>query len=101
MPEKGIITQQIIHPNKLERAKEFRKDMTPAEEKLWQRLRANRLEGWHFRRQQVIEPYIVDFYCHQAGLVVEVDGSSHLDQVEYDRERDVALQERGLRVMRF
>ncbi len=75
--------------------------MTPAEGKLWQYLRAGRLEGHHFRRQQVIGSYIVDFYCHQANLIVEVDGDVHLDQEEYDKERDHDLEIRGLRVIRF
>jgi very-short-patch-repair endonuclease len=75
--------------------------MTPAEERLWQHLRAGRLAGFHFRRQQVIDRYIVDFYCYQADLVVEVDGDVHQDQVEYDHERDLYLQGRGLKVLRF
>ena len=79
----------------------MRRQMTPAEAKLWQRLRAGRLEGFHFRRQQVIDRFIVDFYCHGTDLVVEVDGGVHLDQVEYDRERDKFLQDRGLKVLRF
>ena len=68
---------------------------------LWARLHDSRLAGFHFRRQQVIEPYIVDFYCHQVGLVIEVDGGVHLEQEEYDRQREMDLQARGLRVMRF
>ena len=75
--------------------------MTPAELKLWQRLRAGRLEGFHFRRQQIIDRFIVDFYCHQADLVVEVDGSVHLNQKDYDDQRDLHLQQRGLGVLRF
>lgn len=61
MPGKDIITGQRIPPRLRERAKELRKRMTPAEKKLWHRLRAGRLEGFHFRRQQIISPYIVDF----------------------------------------
>jgi very-short-patch-repair endonuclease len=79
----------------------MRQNMTPAEGKLWQRLRAGRLEGFHFHRQQVIDGYITDFYCHAAGLVVEVDGDVHLEQQEYDRDRDEYLSVRGLRVLRF
>ncbi len=79
----------------------MRRHMTPSEARLWQRLRAGRLDGFHFRRQQVIGPFIADFYCHQADLVVEVDGSVHQKQVEYDLARDRYLQERGLRVLRF
>jgi very-short-patch-repair endonuclease len=101
MPEKSLITQQTVKPAKLARAQELRHAMTPAERELWKHLRANRLEGFHFRRQQVIEPFIVDFYCHAALLVVEVDGGIHLEQVEYDAERDLCLQELGLYVLHF
>jgi very-short-patch-repair endonuclease len=101
MPAKKIVTQQHVAPEMLSRAIELRRKLTPAERKLWQHLRAGRLEGYHFRRQQVIEPYIVDFYCHAASLVVELDGGSHLEQAEYDRQRDEHLTARGLRVMRF
>jgi very-short-patch-repair endonuclease len=75
--------------------------MTPAERKLWARLRGNRLEGFHIRRQQIIEPYIVDFYCHQTALVIEVDGGIHQNQQDYDHQRDQYLQALGLHVVRF
>lgn len=75
--------------------------MTPAETKLWYHLRGNCLGGFHFRRQQIIDGYIVDFYCHAVGLVVEVDGSGHLDQEAYDRTRDAHLANMGLKVLRF
>ena len=75
--------------------------MTPAERRLWNCLRANRLGGFQFRRQQVIDGFIVDFYCHAAAVVVEVDGPVHEDQAEYDAERDRVLTARGLRVVRF
>jgi very-short-patch-repair endonuclease len=74
--------------------------MTPAEKLLWQELRANRL-GVHFRRQQVIAGFIVDFYCHKAALVVEVDGDIHDLQQEEDARREKVLGELGLRVIRF
>jgi very-short-patch-repair endonuclease len=101
MPLKRIITGQQVPAIKVERAKEFRHEMAAAEQMLWSRLRAGRLEGFHFRRQQVIDRFIVDFYCHQAALVVEVDGGIHLEQAAYDRERDEHLQNRGLRVLHF
>ena len=101
MPVQKIVTGQPVPSKLLDRAKKMRRKMTPAEAKLWGRLRAGRLERYHFRRQQVIDCYIVDFYCHQAELVVEVDGEVHLKQREYDRERDLHLQERGLKVLRF
>jgi very-short-patch-repair endonuclease len=64
-------------------------------------LRANRLGGLQFRRQHVIDGFTVDFYCHAAAVVVEVDGPVHDDQAEYDTERDRVLSARGLRVVRF
>lgn len=74
--------------------------MTPAEKILWQELRANKL-GVHFRRQQVIAGFIADFYCHKAGLVVEVDGDIHDLQQEEDTKREMVLREMGLRIARF
>lgn len=91
-PVNHLIRGQKISTSKAARAKELRREMTPAERKLWQHLRNNLLEGFHFRRQQIIEPYVVDFYCHQAALVVEVDGSVHQDQQEYDTRRERGLQ---------
>ncbi len=75
--------------------------MTEAEKLLWEHLRTNRLSGWHFRRQQVIAGFIVDFYCHAAGLVVEVDGSIHENQIDDDLRRDQVLQGLMLRVLRI
>ena len=76
--------------------------LTPTEAILWQELRGNKL-GVHFRRQQVIAGFIVDFYCHKAGLVIELDGSVHqgVEQKENDTERDEVLSEMGLRIVRF
>ena len=74
--------------------------MTPAEKILWQELRAKKL-GVHFRRQQVIEGFIVDFYCHKAALVIEVDGDIHDLQQEEDVRREKVLSEMGLRIVRF
>ena len=75
--------------------------MTPEEKILWQHLRANRLKGLHFRRQQIIDGFIVDFYCHAAGLVIEIDGEIHQQQAEYDAERDKILKARKMRVLRI
>jgi very-short-patch-repair endonuclease len=100
MPIKNIVTGQKVAKEKLQRAKELRREMTPAEKILWEELRANKL-GVHFRRQQVIAGFIVDFYCHKAGLVVEVDGDIHDLQKEEDERREKVLREMGLRVVRF
>ncbi|MEW6027890.1 MAG: DUF559 domain-containing protein [Chloroflexota bacterium] len=99
MPVKNIIPGQRVTKEKLQRAtpalaggarEELRREMTPAEKILWEELRANRL-GVHFRRQQVIQGFIVDFYCHKAALVVEVDGDIHDLQKEEDERREPPL----------
>ncbi len=85
---------------KTNRARLLRKNMTDAEQALWQRIRFNHL-GVKFRRQTPIDRYFVDFYCHEFGLVVELDGSQHMNQAEYDEQRTRYLQGLGLRVIRF
>ncbi len=101
MSKNYLITGQRINPAKLELAKSMRRNMTPAEKRLWSALRRNQLDGFHFRRQQIIDGFIVDFYCHAAGLVVEVDGPVHDAQIEYDAERSRILASRGLQILRF
>src|SRR5512138_2777022 len=100
MPVKNIIPGQRVTKEKLQRARELRREMTPAEKLLWQQLRANKL-GVHFRRQQIIAGFIVDFYCHRAALVIEVDGDIHDLQQEEDVAREKALSEIGLQIIRF
>ncbi len=78
----------------------LRKSTTEAERLLWSRLRANQL-GFKFRRQHEIAGYIVDFVCNERHLVVELDGSQHFDQHEYDERRTRMLESRNLRVLRF
>lgn len=77
--------------------------MTGPEKRLWSRLRARQLNGLKFRRQHGIGPYIVDFYCPERSLVIEVDGDGHADpeQIEKDQQRDEYLQSIGLRVVRY
>ncbi|CAG0938168.1 hypothetical protein BROC_00130 [Candidatus Brocadiaceae bacterium] len=76
--------------------------MTPAEKKLWAYLREGQLDGAHFRKQHAVGTYIVDFFCAKAKLVIEVDGDSHADQVEYDAQRTAWLNEqKHYRVLRF
>ncbi len=96
-----IIVGQHVDRAKRVRATELRQQMTEAERLLWAHLRRNQLGGLHFRRQQVIDGLIVDFYCHSKGLVVEVDGGIHQEQQSYDRERDRVMAHRGLRVLRL
>lgn len=90
----GGMTHTLSH------AKEMRHAPTDAERQLWSRLRATRLSGWKFRRQQPIGPYIADFACLEARLIVEVDGSQHADSAR-DAARDEWLGAQGFRIMRF
>ena len=85
---------------KRNRARELRKDMTPAERRLWTILQRRQLEGFHFRRQCPIGPYIADFACLEAKLLIEVDGGQHMDAVT-DVRRDTFLSREGFRVLRF
>src|SRR5687768_7931567 len=101
MSRHKIVTGQKIDPVKRLRARELRNHMTPEETILWEHLRHNRFRGVQFRRQQIIDGFIVDFYCHSAALVVEVDGGIHKDQIEYDAERDRILQSRRLTILRI
>jgi very-short-patch-repair endonuclease len=83
------------------RAWELRQNMTAAEMKLWQKLRAHQLEDTHFRRQHAIGQYIVDFCAPKRKLVIELDGDPHQDQQTYDDMRTKDLQNMGYVVLRF
>ena len=84
---------------KFRQARRFRRQMTDSEKLLWSRLRGNRLLGLHFRRQHVIRGFIVDFYCHAAKLVVEIDGRIHEERADADPDRDILLISTGLTVL--
>jgi very-short-patch-repair endonuclease len=96
---KNIICGQSITLDKAAIVKQLRREMTPPERFLWRRLRANQLCEYHFRRQQFIVGYIADFYCHQASLVVELDGQTH--DLNYDARRDEVFAGLGIKVLRF
>ena len=85
----------------VDRARGLRASQADAEQLLWYHLRHRRLQGWKFRRQHEIGPYIADFACPGAGLIVELDGGQHGDQLAYDESRTRKLQEEGYRVLRF
>lgn len=99
--DKGNIVIGHHADQKQARAQQMRREQTPAEILLWQQLRANRLGGLRFRRQQVLDGFIADFYCHQAGLVIEIDGGIHEKQTDYDALRDRIIAARGLQILRF
>lgn len=79
----------------------LRKELTPAERKLWACLRGNQLDGVNFRRQHAIGNYITDFCSIQGKLIIELDGSQHAEQRAYDEERTIYLQSLGYSVIRF
>src|SRR5687767_1293197 len=95
-------TRHRIHPVILTHAREMRHPQTPAEATLWRALR-NRRTGFKFRRQHPIYRFIIDFYCAEAKLLIEIDGESHLEpaQEEYDRARTEYLEKLGYKVIRF
>lgn len=94
---------QKMNSQLLQFAKSMRHAATDAENLLWQLLRVKHFMVLKFRRQQVIVPYIVDFYCHEIGLVIELDGSQHGmdDAIEYDAERTKFLEVLDLKVVRY
>ena len=88
-----------VHQSILSHARAMRRDPTRAERKLWQALRKRQAGGLKYRRQVPLGPYIADFYCSSAQLVVEVDGISHLDSSS-DAIRDEWMKRHGLRIFR-
>ena len=90
-------------PHIFEKAKDLRKDMTPAELKLWKYIKNNQILGLRFRRQHPIDIFIADFYCHQIKLVIELDGEIHNNNEnrEYDENRTAELERLGIKVIRF
>ncbi|HWA87485.1 MAG TPA: DUF559 domain-containing protein [Opitutus sp.] len=98
----GVVPHRTVPPNNRGFAKAMRQAMPPAEARLWLYLRKPGIEGLRFRRQVPIGPYIVDFFCPQQRLVVELDGGQHGvdDAARRDRVRDEWLAAQGYRVLR-
>ncbi|MFY8162125.1 MAG: endonuclease domain-containing protein [Candidatus Kapaibacteriota bacterium] len=90
----------FLYINLKQKALYNRKNPTYAEKLMWNLLRRNNL-GVHFKRQHLIYTYIVDFVCLELGLIIEIDGSSHDDKIEYDELRTQHLEYFGFRVVRF
>jgi len=97
-------------PVYIEFARELRKNLTPEERILWEHLRNRRMLGFKFLRQHPIlystadgkeDFYIVDFYCHEKKLIIELDGKIHLKQIPYDKGRDLLMEELNLKVVRL
>src|SRR5687768_6144677 len=92
--------QRPIFNETRQRAKQLRRAATVPEKLLWSVLRGRQLAGFKFRRQHPIEPYVADFYCTVASLIVELDGESHNEREDYDRRRESNLRERGMHIFR-
>ena len=88
-------------PETLETARILRRRMTETENLLWEKLRARQILGLRFRRQHPIDFFIVDFYCHQARLVIEIDGEIHSQQADYDDGREAHIEKYDIKVIRF
>lgn len=88
-------------PITLETARLLRNRMTYSESLLWEKLKCKQLLGLRFRRQHPIDIFIVDFYCHQIKLAIEIDGEIHLDQVEYDDGREADMEKFDIKIIRF
>jgi very-short-patch-repair endonuclease len=82
-------------------AKELRRNMTLSEVLLWNELKQKQLSGYDFDRQRPISDYIVDFYCKELSLAVEIDGDTHIYKYDYDEERQRALEKLGVHFLRF
>src|SRR5579871_593354 len=101
-PPKKIWTPSRTSGGVLNRAKELRKEMTPAEKVLWKLLRGRHFDGIKFRRQHPVGSYILDFFCYEHRLAIELDGEIHLQQEEQDKLRDATLLTSfNIRVIRF
>ncbi len=85
----------------LSRCHELRKNATDAEQLLWSILRNRQAASFKFRRQYVFGNYILDFYCPEVKLAIEVDGGQHVNQAAYDRTREEVLASNGIKVLRF
>jgi very-short-patch-repair endonuclease len=95
-----VIGMPFASYSDIQRSHRLRAQMTDAEVRLWSRLRGKQIGGHRFRRQVPVGPYIVDFACVNAQLIVEVDGSQHLT-LKGDENRTALLESRGFRVLRF
>jgi very-short-patch-repair endonuclease len=85
----------------IENARSLRKNQTDVERWLWQKIRNRQLLNLKFRRQFPIDRYIADFVCLELKLIIELDGSQHIEQADYDERRRACLEQRGFRIMRF
>ncbi len=92
--------EKSMHYVKKEFARSLRKEATREERKVWNTLRNRQFLNLKFRRQHVIEGFVVDFYCHELRLAIEIDGKIHDKQKEYDEIRQTLIEDNGIRFIR-
>lgn len=97
------VANQITYNSKLQpRSKQMSREMTKVEQKIWfEALSQKKLLGYKFVKQKIIDNYIIDFYCSELMLAIEIDGQSHNDKLDYDKVREDFLNTCGIRVLRF
>ena len=100
---RGILNRLLYNQNLKRHSRKLRLNMTDAEKQLWSKIRMKQAEGFQFYRQKIIGDYIVDFFCHRANLVIELDGGQHYAEegAKSDRLRDEYMRTCGLKVLRF
>ncbi|MGE0227965.1 MAG: endonuclease domain-containing protein [Dehalococcoidia bacterium] len=98
-----MTNRERSHRNNVTAARQLRRPLTPTERILWEQLRARRLDGLKFRRQHPVGPFVLDFYCDELHLAIEVDGGIHStnEQARRDAERQALLEETGIRFIRI
>ena len=103
MTGKSITQNQRVTNEKVVLSRELRKNMTPAEKEFWNMVRGKKMHGLKFRRQQIIDGFIVDFFCESIGLCVEIDGGVHNgeEQKIHDKLRDEVIALRKLNILRI
>ena len=89
------------NPELKERARQLRNNSTASEIKLWMFLKNKQMLGYDFHRQKPLDEYIVDFFCNELMLAIEIDGLSHYNSREYDKPRQIKLETLGVRFLRF
>jgi very-short-patch-repair endonuclease len=99
----GVTALQYVDEHKKEQARSLRKASTPAEKVLWDQLRNRQVAGFKFRRQQVVDGFIADFYCESVKMAIEVDGNVHdnKEQQLIDEHREKVFWARGIHTLRF
>lgn len=99
MPQKRNIIP--YNPKLKQRARDLRNNSTLAEVLLWNQIKGRQMKGYQFLRQKPLDNYIVDFFCYELMLAIEIDGDSHVEKVEYDEKRQRRLEGLGVRFLRF